>query len=143
MDDILGQKVEKIELEFSEKFMEDCFTVGVDNGLNAIHLGLLTAGIKPEDEINVQANGYIATMLGIIQCGAKPVFVELNEFFNMDSNRIEDAVTSKTRAVLVTHLYGFATEMDEIVDICMRKNLLLFEDCAQAHFSLYNNKYTG
>lgn len=118
MDDILGQEV--------EKFMEDCFTVGVDNGLNAINLGLLAAGIKPGEEIIVLANGYIATMLGIIQCGAKPVFVELNEFFNMDSNSIEDAVTSKTRVVLLTYIYGLVTEMDEIVDICMRRNRLLF-----------------
>ena len=140
---VLGKQVSAFEEEFAKALGGDCYCAGVDNGLDAILVGLMAAGIKPGDEIIVQANGYIATMLGVIQCGAKPVFVEPDEYYQLDVNNIEKAITSKTKAVLVTHLYGMATRMDPIIDICKKNNLMLFEDCAQSHFAPYKEINTG
>jgi len=140
---VLGKQVSTFEEEFAEALGGNCFCAGVDNGLDAILVGLMAAGIKPGDEIIVQANGYIATMLGIIQCGAKPVFVEPDEYYQLDVNNIEQAITPKTKAVLVTHLYGMATRMDPILSICKKNGLMLFEDCAQSHFAPYKGVNTG
>ena len=140
---VLGKQVSSFEEEFADALGDGCYCAGVDNGLDAILVGLMAAGIKAGDEIIVQANGYIATMLGIIQCGAKPVFVEPDEFYQLNVNNIENAITEKTKAVLVTHLYGMATRMDPIVEICKEKHLMLFEDCAQSHFATYKGTNTG
>jgi dTDP-4-amino-4,6-dideoxygalactose transaminase len=140
---VLGNEVKEFELEFAAKLGSGCYVAGVDNGLNAIHLGLIAAGIHTGDEIIVQANGYIATMLAVIQCGAIPVFVEPDKYYEMDSKNIEKAITPKTRAVLITHLYGLATRMDPIIEICKKHNLKLFEDCAQSHFATYKGINTG
>ena len=102
---ILGEEVKNFEIEFAKALGKDCYCAGVDNGLDAILLGLIASGIKPGDEIIVQANGYIATMLGVMQCGAVPVFVEPDEYYQLDAKNIENAITDKTKAVLVTHLY--------------------------------------
>ena len=140
---VLGKQVTSFEEEFAKALGGDCYCAGVDNGLDAILVGLMAAGIQPGDEIIVQANGYIATMLGIIQCGAVPVFVEPDEYYQLDVKNIEKAITKRTKAVLVTHLYGLATRMDPIVDICKANKLMLFEDCAQSHFAPYKGVYTG
>ena len=140
---ILGKEVENFEREFAASLSEDCYCAGVDNGLDAILLGLKAAGIQEGDEIIVQANGYIATMLGVMQCGAVPVFVEPDEYYQLDVNNIEAAITEKTKAVLVTHLYGMATRMDPIIAICKKHGLMLFEDCAQSHYAPYKGTYTG
>ncbi|HBG64923.1 MAG TPA: aminotransferase [Treponema sp.] len=140
---VLGKEVEGFEREFAEALGGGCYCAGVDNGLDAILLGLAAAGIQAGDEIVVQANGYIATMLGIMQCGAKPVFVEPDEYYELDAANIEAALTPKTKAVLVTHLYGQATRMGSVMDICRKHGLMLFEDCAQSHFAPYKGTYTG
>lgn len=140
---VLGKEVENFELEFAHALGQECFCAGVDNGLDAIMLGLKASGIKTGDEVIVQANGYIATMLGIIQCGATPVFIEPDEYYQLDAEKIEDAITANTKAVLVTHLYGQATRMDRIIAVCKKNNLMLFEDCAQSHFAAYKGTYTG
>ncbi len=140
---ILGKEVEAFEAEFAQALGEDCYCAGVDNGLNAIQLGLHACGIGPGDEVIVQANGYIATMLGITQNGGIPVFVEPDKYHNMDPDRIEAAITDKTKGVLVTHLYGQATRMEQIVAVCKKHNLMLFEDCAQSHFASYKGTNTG
>ena len=140
---VLGKEVENFELEFAKSLGPDCYCAGVDNGLDAIQLGLLASGITEGDEIIVQANGYIATMLGIMQCGAKPVFIEPDEYYELDASKIEAAITSKTKAVLVTHLYGQATRMDSVLSVCKKHNLMLFEDCAQSHFAPYNGINSG
>ena len=140
---ILGREVSSFEEEFARALGGDCFCAGVDNGLDAILVGLMASGIQPGDEIIVQANGYIATMLGILQCGAVPVFVEPDEYYQLDANKIEPAITEKTKAVLVTHLYGLATRMDPILEICRNRGLMLFEDCAQSHFAPWNGVNTG
>ncbi len=140
---ILGKEVEEFEREFAQALGDDCYCAGVDNGLNAIRLGLHACGITEGDEVIVQSNGYIATMLGITQNGAVPIFVEPDKYHNMDADKIEAAITEKTKAVLVTHLYGQATRMEKITDICKRNKLMLFEDCAQSHFASYKGTNTG
>ncbi len=140
---VLGREVEAFEQEFAEALGGGCHCAGVDNGLDAIHLGLEAAGIGAGDEVIVQANGYIATILGVMHCGAKPVFVEPDEYYQLDAQKIEEALTERTRAVLVTHLYGQATRMDEVVRICKKHGLMLFEDCAQSHFAPYKGVNTG
>lgn len=140
---ILGNEVCEFEKEFADALGEDCWAAGVDNGLDAIYLGLLAAGIKSGDEVIVQANGYIATMLGIVRCGAKPVFVEPELNYNISAAEIRKAISENTKAVLVTHLYGLATDMQEIVEICEQYDLMLFEDCAQSHFAKYCQQNTG
>ncbi len=140
---ILGKEVTEFEKEYAEALGGNCYCASVDNGLDAITLGLKAAGIEPGDEIIVQANGYIATMLGIMQCAAIPIFVEPDEYYQLDYKNIEPAITPKTKAVLVTHLYGLATRMEPIIEICKKHNLMLFEDCAQSHFAPYKGTYTG
>ncbi len=140
---ILGKELTAFEEEYAKALSDDCYCAGVDNGLDAILLGLIASGIEPGDEVIVQANGYIATMLGVMQCGAVPVFAEPDEYYQLDVNNIEKAITPKTKAVLVTHLYGMATRMDPIVKFCKEHNLKLFEDCAQSHFAPYKGTYTG
>ena len=140
---ILGHELENFEEEYAAALGEECYCAGVDNGLDAITLGLMASGIQVGDEVIVQANGYIATMLGVMQCGAVPVFVEPDEYYQLDAGNIEAVITDRTKAVLVTHLYGMATRMEPIIDICNKHNLLLFEDCAQSHFAPYKGRNTG
>lgn len=139
---ILGNEVKKFEGEFSS-VIGSKYCIGVDNGLNAISLGIKALGIGIGDEVIIQANTYIATVLGATMHGATPIFVEPTPYYNMDPKQIEQKITKKTKAILVTHLYGQATEMDKIVDICNRKDLYLLEDCAQSHFATYKEKTTG
>ena len=115
---ILGKEVENFQNMFSAKLGNGYFTMGVDNGLNAIKIGLVAAGIEKGDEVIVQANGYIATVLAVIHCGAVPIFVEPNKYYGMDVTSLEKAITKKTKAVLVTHLYGLVSDMEKIVEIC-------------------------
>ncbi len=140
---VLGKEVSAFEEEFAKALGGNCSCAGVDNGLDAITLGLEACGIHEGDEIIVQANGYIATMLGIMQCKAVPVFVEPDEYYELDAAKIEEAITPKTKAVLVTHLYGQATRMQPVLDICKKHGLDLYEDCAQSHFASYNGVNTG
>lgn len=140
---VLGKECQAFEEEFAAALGGNCYCAGVDNGLDAITLGLRAAGITAGDEVIVQANGYIATMMGVMNCGGVPVFIEPDEYYELDASRIEAAITPKTKAVLVTHLYGQATRMDAVLDICRKHGLKLFEDCAQSHFAPYKGTNTG
>ena len=139
---ILGENVKAFEEEFA-KSLDAKYCVGVDNGTNAIKIGIQSLGIGRGDEVIVQANTYIATVLGITSNGATPIFVEPNEYFNMDDSHLEEKITKRTKAILVTHLYGQATKLDKIIDLCKKYNLYLLEDCAQAHYAKYKNKFVG
>ena len=139
---ILGKEVETFEKEYAEN-LKIKNVIGVDNGLNALVLAFRALGIKKGDEVIVQANTYIATIMGITMNGATPIFIEPNEYYNIDSNKIEEKITAKTKAICVVHLYGQATEMDKILEICKKYNLKLVEDCAQAHGAEYLNKKVG
>ncbi len=139
---ILGREVEEFEREFS-KYIGSKYTVGLASGLDALVIAFRALDIKEGDEVIVQANTYIASVMGITMNGATPVFIEPDEFFNIDANKIEEKITSKTKAILVTHLYGQCSNMDGIVKICEKYKLKLVEDCAQSHGAKFNNIFTG
>ena len=139
---VLGNNVEQFEREFSLSIGSK-YCVGVDNGTNAIKLGIQALGIGNGDQVIVQANTYIATVLGITANGASPIFVEPNAFYNLDDTNLESKITKNTKAIIVTHLYGQATKMDKIISMCKKYNLFLLEDCAQSHYAEYNGKKVG
>lgn len=139
---ILGTEVQKFENNFSV-LSGVKYGIGIDNGLNAISIGINALGLNPGDEIIVQANTYIATILGVVRNHLKPVLVEPDYTYNIDPLKIEEKITSKTKAVLITHLYGQASNMDAISVITKRHGLYLMEDCAQAHFSTWKGKVIG
>ena len=139
---ILGKELEAFEKEFSD-FVERKYCVGLNSGLDALILSVRALGIGSGDEVIVQANTYIATVLGITENGATPVFVEPDKFYNIDSSKIVVVITDKTKAIMVVHLYGQATNMEEIVKIAKKYNLKIIEDCAQSHGARYNGTMTG
>ena len=129
---VLGKEVEQFEKEFAA-YTGSKHCVGLASGLDALWLAFRILGIGEGDEVIVQANTYIASVMGITINGATPVFVEPDAFYNMDANALENCLTEKTKAVLVVHLYGQAAEMDKITEFCKKHNLRLVEDCAQSH----------
>lgn len=139
---VLGNEVEQFEKEFA-RFTGRKYCVGLNSGLDALIMSVRALGIGSGDEVIVQANTYIATVLGITENGATPVFVEPDEYFNIDANKIEQAITDKTKAIMVTHLYGQASEMTRIVNIATKHHLQVIEDCAQSHGACFAGKMTG
>jgi dTDP-4-amino-4,6-dideoxygalactose transaminase len=140
---ILGKNVEEFEREFAS-YNNVKYCAGVASGLDALTISLLTLNLPKGSEIIVPSNTYIATILSIIHSGNIPVLSEPDpRTCNIDPNWIEDAITSRTRAILVVHLYGKPCDMDPIIEICRQKNLFLVEDCAQAHGAEYKGKKTG
>ncbi len=140
---ILGQPVKDFEAEFA-KFCECQYGIGVNSGTDALHFAVRALDIQEGDEVIVPAFTYIASALGISYTGAKPVFVDIeSETYNLDPEKIEAAITDKTKAIMVVHLYGQAAEMDPILAIAKKHNLAVIEDAAQAHGALYNNKRVG
>ena len=133
--------------EFEEQFASFCGTkycVGVGNGLDAIRGILQAYGIGAGDEVIVPANTFIATVLAISYVGATPVLVDADEKnYNIDTSKIEERITSKTKAIIVVHLYGRAVDMDPVLSIAEKYGLKIIEDSAQAHGALYHGKRTG
>lgn len=139
---VLGKEVAGFENEFAQYVgVKHC--VGLASGLDALWIAFRILGIGAGDEVIVQGNTYIASVMGITMNGATPVFVEPDEYYNIDVTKIEEKITDKTKAVLVVHLYGQASNMDIIADICKKHNLRLVEDCAQAHGASFNGKQIG
>ncbi len=138
-----GPFVEEFEKSFS-KFCDTKYCVAVNSGTSALHLALLSCGIRPGDEVITVPNSFISTAWAISYCSAKPVFVDVDpDTFLMDFNQIEKAITPKTKAIIPVHLYGQPADMKEINDIAKKNNLKVIEDAAQAHSSFYNNKKIG
>ena len=139
---VLGREVEAFEQEFAA-FVGTKYCAGVANGLDALYLAFRTLDVGKGDEVIVQANTYIASVMGITMNGATPVFVEPDEYFGIDPAKIEEAITEKTKAVLAVHLYGLSCDMEKISGICRKHGLKLVEDCAQSHGAAFNGKMTG
>lgn len=140
---LLGEKNRKFESEFASYCgVKHC--IGVANGLDAIRLILQAYDFKPGDEIIVPANTYIATILAITQNGLVPVLIEPDDAtFNIDPERIEKSITSRTKAILPVHLYGQVADMNAIRPIAEKYGLKVIEDSAQAHGARLNNARTG
>jgi len=140
---ILGKNVENFENEFSSYHnIKHC--LGVASGLDALLLSLKAFNFEKGSEVIVPSNTYIATILSILHAGVKPVLVEPNiATYNIDPNKIEEAITSRTKAIMIVHLYGKSCEMDQVISLCIKHNLKLIEDCAQSHGAKYKGKLTG
>jgi dTDP-4-amino-4,6-dideoxygalactose transaminase len=140
---ILGEETRSFEQEFAA-YCGVSHSVGVGNGLDALHLILRAMDIGPGDEVLVPANTYIATWLAVSYAGATPVPVEPDErTFNLDPQRIEAAVTPRTRALIAVHLYGQPADMDAIKRAAEPFGLKIIEDAAQAHGALYKGRRVG
>lgn len=140
---ILGEEGEAFEREFA-----DCLgvarTVGVGNGTEAIHLALRAVGVGAGDEVITVANTCVPTVSGIWQSGATLKLVDVDErSFNLDPARLADAITDRTRAIVVVHLYGQAADMDAILEIARARQLRVIEDAAQAHGATYKGRKLG
>ena len=132
---------------FEEAFANYCtvkHAVGVSSGTSALQLALIANGVKSGDEVITVANTFTATAEAIVNVGGKPVFTDVDEETStLDSEKLGDAITGKTKAVLPVHLYGQPADMDPILDIAEDKDLAVIEDAAQAHGAQYKEKRTG
>ena len=139
---VLGKEVSGFEEEF-KYYIGSNHCVGLASGLDALWIAVRLLGIGSGDEIIIQANAYIACVMGITINGATPVFVEPDEFYQIDVNRIEEAITEKTKAIMVVHLYGQTADMEAIMRIAKKYDLQVIEDCAQSHGSEQNDIKSG
>ncbi len=140
---IMGPELEAFEDEFAQ-YCEVPYCTGVGNGLDALHLLLRAYDIGPGDEVLVPSNTFIATWLAVSQCGATPVPVEpLLSTHNLDPDLIECAITPRTKAIIPVHLYGLPADMDPIMAIAQRHQLVVIEDAAQAQGARYKGRRVG
>lgn len=140
---IMGAEVEAFESEFAAYCgVRHC--IGVGNGLEALHLILRAYGIGEGDEVIVPSNTYIATWLAVSYAGAKPVAVEpLEHTYNLDPQKVEAAITPRTRAILPVHLYGLLADIDPLMVLAEKYDLKVIEDSAQAQGSHYKGRMSG
>ncbi|WP_084244384.1 DegT/DnrJ/EryC1/StrS family aminotransferase [Planomicrobium okeanokoites] len=139
---VLGKNVLEFEKEFSS-YVGSKYCVGVNSGLDALILAFRALDIGIGDEVIVPANTYIASVLAVTENGASPIFVEPDEFYNLDADKIEAEITPQTKAILVVHLYGQASNMRQIKEIADKHGLYLIEDCAQSHGAKFDETMTG
>lgn len=139
---IMGNELKAFETRFAQ-YTGARHCVGLNSGLDALTLAVRALGIGPGDEVIVPANTYIASVLGVTENGATPVFVEPGEFFCLDAEKVEAAITPRTKAILPVHLYGQPCEMERICSIAEKHGLYVIEDCAQSHGARINGKLTG
>ncbi len=139
---VLGKELQQFEEEFAA-YTGSRYSVGLASGLDALWIAFRALGIGAGDEVIVQANTYIASVMGITINGAMPVFVEPDEYYNIDADKIEEKITSRTKAILVVHLYGQASNMKPITVLAEKYGLRLIEDCAQSHGACVGEQMTG
>ena len=140
---ILGPQVKALEEEVA-RYCGRRFGVGVASGTDALTLALKASGIGPGDEVMVPSFSFIATADCVSLLGATPVFVDIEpETFCMASEQLEQKITPRTRAIIPVHLYGQSADMDDILDIARKHNLLVIEDNAQAIGATYKGRKTG
>ena len=139
---ILGNELLQFETTFAA-YLGSQYCVGVNSGLDALILAVRALNIGPGDEVIVPANTYIASVLGITENGATPVFVEPDEMFCLDAEKVEAAITSRTKAILPVHLYGQPCDMERICAIAEQHGLYIIEDCAQSHGAELSGRKTG
>ena len=139
----LGPDVAQFEKDFAA-FCGAQHALGFNSGTSALHVAMLLLGVGPGDEVITTPYTFIATSWAISYCGAKPVYVDIDEAtFNLDPKLIEKAITPRTKAVLPVHLYGQPFDVDAVAAICKKHNLPFVEDAAQAHGAKYQGKSIG
>ena len=133
--------------EFEEKFAGYCgakFGIAVNSGTSALHIALLALGIGPGDEVITTPFSFIASADCIRLVGAKPVFVDIDlRTYNLDVEKIEDAVSDRTKGIVVVHLYGLCVDMDPVLEVAEKYGLFVVEDAAQAHGGEYKGRKVG
>lgn len=139
---VLGNEVKQFEEEFA-RYTETKYCVGCASGMDALQIAFRVLGVKEGDEVIVCSNAYIACVMGITMNGGTPVFVEPDEYDNIDAEMIEEKISDKTKAILAVHLYGQSCDMDQIIDMAKKYNLKVVEDCAQAHGTTWKGKKVG
>lgn len=138
-----GSFVEEFEKDYAA-FCKTKYAIGVNNGTTALHLAMIALGIGPGDEVIIPANTFIATAWGISYTGATPVFVDCDPLtWEIDASKLQDKMTSKTKAVIGVHLFGQPFDIDVIQDICTKHDLFLVEDAAQAQGATYHGSPVG
>ena len=139
---INGKEILLFEENF-KKLTRSKFCVSVANGTDALIISLKCLGIKYGDEVILPAHTWVSTAGSIIAVGAKPVFVDTDDFFTINSDKIEKKINKKTKAIIPVHLYGQPCDLKKIIKIAKKYNLKIVEDCAQAHLTKYNKKIVG
>ena len=140
---VLGAEVSAFEEEFAS-FCGVRYGIAVNSGTSALHLALLAAGIGPGDEVITVPCTFVATVAAVLYTGATPVFVDVDPVtYTMDPEKLEAAISPKTKAILPVHLYGNPADMDRINSIAQRRNLVVIEDSAQAHAAEYHGRRCG
>jgi len=140
---ITGEEVDRFEKEFA-RYIGVEHAVGVGSGTEALHLALTACGIGRGDEVITVSHTAVATVAAIELSGATPVLVDIEkDFFTMDPARIQSAITRRTKAIIPVHLYGLAADLRPIMDLADEHDLLVIEDCAQAHGAAYQSKTAG
>ena len=139
---IMGSELESFEKQFAT-YLGVRHCIGVGCGQDALIIAVRALDIGPGDEVIVAGNTFIATVLGITENGAEPVFVDCNEFFQIDETLIESAITNRTKAILVTNLYGQPCNLRSVREICNKHGLAMLEDCAQSHGAHYDGELSG
>ena len=140
---VLGKEVAAFEEDFAA-YTQAKYAIGVNSGTSALHLALLAADIGPGDEVITVPFTFVATVAAIVYTGARPVFVDIDPAsFTMDVSKIEAAITERTKAILPVHLYGQSADMDPILEIAKRHDLVVIEDAAQAHGAEYKGHRVG
>lgn len=138
-----GYFSEKFEKDFA-KFCHVKYFAGLNNGTSALHLAMVALGIGHGDEVILPTNTFIATAWGVSYVGAKPVFVDCDkDTWEINALNLEKYITKKTKAVIGVHLYGQPFDIDAVKKICLKYQIFLIEDCAQAHGAKYKNKQVG
>ncbi len=139
---IKGSEIKEFETEYAQAYgVKHC--IGVANGTDAIYIVLRMLGIGQGDEVITVANSWISTAETISQTGAKPVFIDIDKYSTIDTNKIEEKINEKTKAIIPVHLYGQPADIIKIKEIADRHNLYLIEDCAQAHFAEFKGQRVG
>ena len=139
---ILGKEMEEFEKQLASwAGVKHC--VALNSGTDALILAVRALGIGPGDEVIAPADAYIASIIGITENGATPVFVDADDHMEIDVDKIEEKITERTKAILPVHLYGQCSRMDKIVEIAKKHGLKIIEDCAQCLGSKYNGQLAG
>lgn len=139
---ILGKEVSAFESEWA-KYIGTKYCVGLASGLDALWISFRLLNIHEGDEVIVCSNAYIACVMGITINGARPIFVEPDQYNNIDADKIEEVITPNTKAILAVHLFGQSCNMTKIVDIAHKYNLKVVEDCAQSHGNKWHDQVVG
>lgn len=140
---VQGKKVKELEEQFA-RYIGTKYAVATSSGTTALHIALLAHGIKPGDEVVTSPFTFIASANSILFCGAKPIFVDVDETtFNINPQKIEEKITSQTKAIMPVHLFGQACDMAAIQKIAEKHKLILIEDACQSHGAEYAGKKVG